>query len=82
MEIVMEMEANAAAEEAGEESPMELNTINTYGGFLNVFPDKLCGGDVADLTSADSSRLWPTYLQLNNSSLHPEASSKQNEKGM
>ncbi|GMP47851.1 hypothetical protein CsSME_00015415 [Camellia sinensis var. sinensis] len=27
--------------EAEEESPTELNTINTYGGFLNVFPDKL-----------------------------------------
>ncbi|GFZ09757.1 SPla/RYanodine receptor (SPRY) domain-containing protein [Actinidia rufa] len=24
-----------------EEAPTELNTINTYGGFLNVFPDKL-----------------------------------------
>ncbi|KAI8016275.1 hypothetical protein LOK49_LG05G00140 [Camellia lanceoleosa] len=54
-------------EEADEESPTEPNTINTYGGFLNVFIDKLCGGDAADLTSADSSRLWPTYLQLSNS---------------
>ncbi|CAL5333506.1 unnamed protein product [Camellia sinensis] len=34
----MEMEVE---EEAEEESPTELNTINTYGGFLNVFPDKL-----------------------------------------
>ncbi|KAF7141577.1 hypothetical protein RHSIM_Rhsim06G0114100 [Rhododendron simsii] len=31
----------AAMEEDGDESPTELNTINTYGGFLNVFPDKL-----------------------------------------
>ncbi|KAL6972097.1 hypothetical protein U1Q18_031782 [Sarracenia purpurea var. burkii] len=33
-----EMVMEAAEEEA---APMELNTINTYGGFLNVFPDKL-----------------------------------------
>ncbi|KAI7984310.1 hypothetical protein LOK49_LG15G02612 [Camellia lanceoleosa] len=78
----MELEAKAVTEEAGEESPTELNTINTYGGFLNVFPDKLCGGDAADLTSADSSRLWPTHLQLSNSSSQPEASSKQNERGI
>lgn len=25
----------------GEDSPTELNTLNTFGGFLNVFPDKL-----------------------------------------
>lgn len=24
-----------------EDSPTELNTLNTFGGFLNVFPDKL-----------------------------------------
>lgn len=34
-------DSTAAMEEDGDESPTELNTINTYGGFLNVFPDKL-----------------------------------------
>ncbi|KAL6956486.1 hypothetical protein U1Q18_043776 [Sarracenia purpurea var. burkii] len=33
-----EMVTEAAEEEA---APTELNTINIYGGFLNVFPDKL-----------------------------------------
>ncbi|KAL6961986.1 hypothetical protein U1Q18_036943 [Sarracenia purpurea var. burkii] len=33
-----EMVTESAEEE---EAPTELNTINTYGGFLNVFPDKL-----------------------------------------
>ena len=30
-----------AEDDEEEEAPTELNTINTYGGFLNVFPDKL-----------------------------------------
>ncbi|KAI8551051.1 hypothetical protein RHMOL_Rhmol06G0154800 [Rhododendron molle] len=34
-------DSTAAMEEDADESPTELNTINTYGGFLNVFPDKL-----------------------------------------